>query len=251
MNRSQPLPSLPTWKLKHSQEALEDLVKDPVLFDRGYAMNAVSPGELKFPSWAKCRQSGVILEEIQKRMLPAYIGVDLAGKRRPGNAIVVVGLEVSTNRRYLLETKLGAWTSPETAGVLAEVSSRHNVQAIQVENNAYQQSLIDWVKKEKPDYPYWMKIQAFTTGTNKADPDYGLPVLEVEFHNEAWVVPYSSYENHPSTCVCDWCNSDQQVRLYPKAAATDFVMALWFARDAINKWAPRAGGPIRRNVSRR
>lgn len=252
MNRGQALPSIPTWKTKHPKEALDDLARDEGLWNRGYAMNPISPGELKFPSWEKCRKTGFTLSQLWERKLPAYVGVDLSSKARPGNAIIAVGLEPPVMRRYVLEIRYGAWSSPDTAAALAEVCSHHNVQWIQVENNAYQQSIIDWVKREKANFPYWMKIMPFTTGQGKADPQYGLPGLEVEFKNDAWVVPYGEYEGHPTTCVCDWCHLDQEVRQYPRAATSDGVMAMWFARDAANKWVPRAGGPrVRGNIRRR
>lgn len=251
MNRSQQLPSISTWKRNHSKQALIEIATDPALFNKGYRLQAINPGDLKFPSWPKCRQSGVVLEELWKRQLPAYVGVDLAGKKRPGNAIVVIGIEPGTLRRYLLNVRYGAWSSPDTAKNLAEMCAPHNVQYIQVENNAYQDAIIDWIKKNKTDFPFWMKIEPFTTGANKAEPDIGLPVIEVEFHNDAWVIPYSEYEGHPPTCHCDWCRLDAEVSLYPKAAATDGVMALWFARDAANKWSPRPPRQNRGNMTLR
>lgn len=225
MNEGKKVGRIPCWPLKHGKEQLTELALDEVMFNMGYRLNAVNPGDLKFPSVQKCYAKGVVLGELLRRQLPAYIGVDLAGDKRPGNAIAVVGLDPISHRRYLLEIKFGAWTSPQLAGVLADVCTRHNVQFIQVENNAYQQSLIDWIRKEKPDFPFWMKIKAFTTGKNKADPNYGLPALEVEFSNDAWVFPHSEWEFHPSTCKCDWCRLSLELRLYPKGGSSDGVMA--------------------------
>jgi hypothetical protein len=240
--KTRKLPPIPIWKLKHPKAALQAIAVDVAMFNRGYRMEAIDPGALKFPSFKKCYQSGLVLSELHRRMYPAYIGVDLAGPKRAGNAIVVIGLEPQTMKRYLLEARFGAWSSPTTAGVLAEVASRHNVQYIQVENNAYQQALIDWVKKEKPEFPYWMKIEPYTTGfITKADEHAGLPALEVEFKNEGWVVPSSEFEGHPPGCVCDWCRIKTEVENYPKGSSTDGLMALFFARDAANKWAPRPG----------
>jgi len=58
--------------------------------------------------------------ELHELDLPAYIGVDLAGENRPGNAIAVVGVDPVSHRRYMLEIKFGGWTSPVLAGVLAD-----------------------------------------------------------------------------------------------------------------------------------
>lgn len=245
MNASFKLPNkIPTWKVKHSRKALEAIATDVALFNRGYRMLAINPGDLMFPSWSKCRKSGLVLGELQRRKMPAYIGVDLSSPTRPGNAIAAVGLEPGTMRRYLLEIMYGKWTSPETAAALADVCSRHNVQWIQVENNAYQGALIDWVRKDKVDFPYWMKIEPYTTGEmSKIDREIGLPSLEVEFHNDAWLTPWSEWEAHSATCRCDWCRLDTEFKLYPKGATFDGIMAVFFARDALNKWAPRNAGP--------
>jgi hypothetical protein len=239
VNRGQPIPAIPTWKLKHSREILEEKSRDTASFNRGFRMQAVSPHELLFPSFEKCFDRGVTADELCKRGLPAYIGVDLAGKTRKGNAIAVVGVEPVSQRRAMLEIRYGAWTSPQTAGVLAEICSRHNVQFIQVENNAYQEAIIDWIRKEKGEFPYWTKVEPFTTGSNKADPQYGLPAMEIEFKNKAWIIPYSEWEAHPTTCVCDWCHWSREFGMYPKYKSWDGVMATWFARDALNKWGFR------------
>ncbi len=250
MNPSIKLPSIPTWQLKHSKDLLVEAAKDPATFNRGYRMNAVEPGALKFPSFDSCIQHGLTAAELVARRMPTYIGVDLAGKKRRGNALIGVGLDVVSHRRALLDVRFGAWRSPDTAKHLGAMVDRHATQWIQVENNAYQQSLIDWVKEA--NYPYWPKIEAFTTGSNKADPDYGLPVLEVEFHNGAWIIPGAEFEGHPPDCECDWCRIVKEFRNYPLWDTWDGIMATWFARDALAKWAPKRGGaPLKRNFTRR
>lgn len=249
MNRGVPLPAIPTWKAKHSADQLRPLMTDLATFNRAYRMMSIAPGELLFPSFDQCCVPGMTSSELTKQNMPAYVGVDLSSAQRPGNAIVVVGLRYPELRRVLLEVVTGAWSSPKTAQVLAEVCSRHNVQFIQVENNAYQQALIDWVQKEKPDFPYWMKIEAFTTGASKSAPQYGLPGIEVEFHNKGWIFPLSEWETHETTCVCDWCHLRDEFQSYPKGKTSDVVMATWFARDALNKWAPPVLGAARRGGS--
>lgn len=238
MSNMQKGPPLPTWKLKHGPELLEAKALDSAQYEPGYELKSIRREELMFPSLTNCYNQ-LTADELRKRGYPAYIGVDLAGKKRKGNAIAVVGLDVMSQKRALLEIRYGAWSSPQTAAVLSEVCSRYNVQFIQVENNAYQEAIIDWVKKEKGEFPYWTKVEAFTTGSNKADPQYGLPSLEIEFKNRAWVIPYGEWEGHPSTCKCDWCHWSREMGNFPKYSSWDGVMATWFARDALNKWAPK------------
>lgn len=190
-----------------------------------------------FPSLTTCYASGVVLGEWQRRQLPAFVGVDLAGDKRPGNAITVLGLDPVTKRRYMLEAPMfGAWKSPETAGHIGDLCARHNVRFIMVENNAYQQSLVDWIRHALKQHDFWFKVESFTTGSNKANPTYGLPSLEVEFKNQAWVIPRDEFEGHDPACRCGWCVWIRQMRLYPRGAASDGVMSAWFAREAISRW---------------
>jgi hypothetical protein len=229
--------SLPLWEPKFSRANLDKLANNEAMYARGYRMHAISPGDLLFPSFASCYAPGVVLAEVIARRYPAYVGVDLAGTTRPGNCIFVLGVEPGTQRRYALEVLYGNWSSPTTAGHVAEVCTRHNVQWIQVENNAYQQALIDWMRKEKTG-GIWTKVEPFTTGKNKADPTYGLASLEVELKNRSWVLPEAEWHDHDATCVCGWCRWKREMGMFPQYPTWDGCMAAWFARDAANKWAP-------------
>lgn len=240
--RPQKLPDIPVWQVKHSKELLEEKARDPATFERGYRQRAVSPGELMFPSFEGCLQSGVSAGELLRRGLPTCVGVDLSGPRRPGNAIASVGVDVTNWRKCLTGIRFGKWTSPKTAENLADVCDGHSdLRYVMVENNAYQDSIIDWIKKEKAGNPHWKKIESFTTGANKGSVEFGLPGLEVEFKNGAWVFPYSEWEGHPSTCACDWCRLEREIANYPAGSSYDGLMAVWFASSAIDRWVHRAG----------
>lgn len=243
------LPTIPPWEPKWGTEALRhEANTNPRAFNRGFKMQAYNEEELMFPHFKSCYSHGVVVGDLIRRNLPVFVGVDLAGERRPGNAIVAVGLDVTTQRRILLEVIYGAWKSPETAGMIAGIASRHpNLRYVMVENNAYQQSLIDWVRHSQKDFAgWWHKIEAFTTGKNKADQTHGLPSLEVEFNNRAWVIPADEFAGHPAICLCGWCTLVREVTTYPRGATSDGLMALWFAREAIHKWGgvSGAGGSI-------
>lgn len=230
-----PLPDVPTWSPKFSQENLVK-ISGTRQFDRGFRQQAISDGELMFPSFETCFEPALALGDLVTRRLPAYIGVDLSGPKRPGNFIVVLGLEPTTGRRIPLEVRHGAWTSPETAENINDVCSRHAVEWVMVENNAYQDSIIDWIKANKHAFNFWQRIDAFTTGKNKADEDYGLPGLEIEYKNKAWSIASSAWSGHQSTCLCSWCAWRRQIKMYPRGSATDAVMATWFANSAIQRY---------------
>ncbi len=237
-NVSQKLPNLPLWEPAFSKAKLDEMQADPMFdFEQSMRLQVIRPGELEFPSFKTCYQEGVDVAAACRRGMPVAIGVDLSSATRPGNFITAVGVDIVARRRHLLEVRNGAWKSPETVRQLGEVCANHpGLQYIMVENNAYQGALIDWVNETKADFPWWMKIEPFTTGANKADPILGVRGFEVEFKNKAWVLPASMWEGHKSSCVCAWCVWSREFSLYPKSPTTDGIMATWFAKTAIDRW---------------
>ena len=232
------LPSLPVWSHWNSMRLIKESQENPRAFARGFQMKAFTDSERMFPSFQSCYAHGVVVGDVARRGWPVFIGVDLAGPRRPGTVLFAVALNPQDNRRYPVEIQVGSWTSPETAQRLAQMHDRHpNTRFIMVENNGYQQALVDWINHSQDvTKNFYYKVEAFTTGANKVSPEVGLPSLEIEFKNKAWVVPVDEFAGHPPTCSCGWCTWTTQMRDYPFSAATDSVMACWFAREGIAKW---------------
>ena len=234
-----PLRPIPLWAGPWTEEALKKRYDDnPRSFDRGYRLRAWSDKESSFPSFEQCRTPGLVLGDIVRRtQWPAFTGVDLSGKKRPGNAIVTVRVDPVSRHRYPVDVRYLARAGPEVCESLNIVNEIFRPTVIMVEDNGYQESLLDWVGSEKAKYPFWVKIEATTTtGGKKSDADKGLPSLEVEFKNKAWVVPYSEYEAaglDSPTPACHWVRWDNEFRFHPLAATTDGVMATWFARQGI------------------
>jgi hypothetical protein len=240
VNQSRKLPPIKPWHHWNSDRLRKEQEENSRSFDRGFRMRAFSDDERMYPSFKECFVSGVRVDDVSKRGWPVFIGVDLAGPRRPGNVLFATALEPTTMKRFPLEVLVGAWTSPETARQLAMLHGRHpNVRYIMVENNGYQQAIIDWCQANKGVAgisDFWMKLEATTTGRNKMDPRLGLPGLQVEFANKAWIVPRNTYETHPVTCPCSWCVWDREVRNHPLAPSSDLVMAMWFARQGVENY---------------
>ncbi len=239
MKQTIKLPPVPVWEAHWPTEALRrEQATNPRSFARGFQQRAYEDSERMFPSFEQCYTNGIVVGEIARRGWPTFCGVDLAGTKRPGNVIFVVAVDPASQRRYPVEILAGAWKSPEVAAQLGGVNSRHpNLRVIMVENNGYQQSLVDWIKQAPGDNSYWFKVEAYTTGfDSKVNEVYGLPGLEVEFHNKAWVVPHAEFEGHPPFCRCGWCVWTQETKDYPMGATCDSVMAMFFAREAISLW---------------
>lgn len=237
------LSSIPPWEPKRGQQFLKDTATtNPSGYAKGFMMQSYEVGDLWFPSFRKCFSIGANLAEWKQRGLPTFVGVDLAGDKRPGNALVVLGLDPTTQHRYVLDVRNWSGSVMETIRHITDaVTQCGNLQYVMIENNGVQQMLIDWITQGSQRPWWWHKVEPFTTGKNKADERYGLRTLEVEFHHQAWVVPANEFSSHAPTCLCSWCTWAREFSLYPKGASTDLCMASWFARDAISRWGGAIG----------
>lgn len=248
------LAPLPLWEERWNRQALIDRsTRAPRGFKRGFQMKAFTDDEATFPSFEKCRLPGARVAELRKNNWPAFTGVDLSGKKRPGNAIVTVKVDPVRRYRYPIDVRYGKWKSSQLCEVLQEVDNLYHPIVMMVEDNGYQESLIDWVGAQKDKFTFWMKVEGTTTtGGNKADPDIGLPGMEVEFAAGAWIIPYGEYEGtegspiitgdgdeeeqqgtHSEWQVRQWARWDYEFRHHPMASTSDGVMATWFARQGI------------------
>jgi hypothetical protein len=194
-------------------------------FARGFRQEVLDDSARTFPSVLKCACENLNPLEYMGANWPVFTGVDLSSDKRPGNAIVSIAQRRADKMRLPISARFGNWTSPELWRELEEEDRRFHPQIFMVETNAYQKALKEWGMTLNATLP----VQGFTTGANKADPDMGLPGLEVEFSNGGWMIP--RYE-HPLDCDCGWCRLWAELLAHPLAETTDGVMALWFAREA-------------------
>ena len=151
-------------------------------------------------------------------------------KERPRTVIFTIAVD-ENKRRWPVEIRRGHWSGPETARQIIAMHQRFLPEAITVENNAYQDTLIDWIKLVTPDAS--IPLRPFTTGANKADEQIGLPGLAAEFENGAWVIPTDG--GHGEDCHCEHCVWISEMRNYPAAPLSDTVMACWFAREGARR----------------
>uniref|UniRef100_A0A6H1Z825 Terminase n=1 Tax=viral metagenome TaxID=1070528 RepID=A0A6H1Z825_9ZZZZ len=236
------LPDLSLWSPRWNQERLNDKeLEDRRSFAQGFRMLPYQDDEKAFPSVTQCYHSNLVLGEILRAPWVKVMGVDLAGTKRPGNFITVVALEPTHRRRVLIAAQRGKWSSPETAKRIAKLNEDvGGCRVILVEDNAYQSALVDWMRQMKLDC--WPLIRPFTTtGPKKVDPALGVKSLEVEFSNNAWIIP-TEWESHEVGCQCGWCTIKVELEDYPMASSTDGVMSLWFCRQGIDIWSAPSGG---------
>lgn len=233
---------IPLWDHWSEERLRARAAEGERAFERGFRLRAISDSERTFAAYSRCRVPGVRAADMVQADWPTFTGVDLSGKKRPGNAIITIALDPRTGRRYPVDVRFGAWQSNETCDNLAAVDERWRPRVIVVENNGYQNALIEWAKATTRG-EFWTKIEAWRTdGGNKYDEAFGLPSLQVEFNNQAWVFPLLEWEGatpQDNNSAGFWARLDYELRNHPVAATSDGVMALWFARQGLELYGGR------------
>lgn len=234
----------PLWPEMWPTERLQQRAREigGRAYARGFRLIALSDEDALFRAITRCLRPDLDRTHIQAHWR-TYTGVDLghsrrkassgrARKEKPYTVIFTLALD-EQKRRWPVEIRRGHWTGPETAKQIIEVHQRHLPEAIVVENNAYQDTLLDWIRLVTPDAT--IPLEPFTTGANKADEQTGLPGLAAEFESGAWIIPTSG--GHGEDCRCELCVWVDEMKNYPAAPLSDTIMACWFAREAARTMA--------------
>jgi hypothetical protein len=256
---------MPSWEGRWTAEKLQERYFQitPRAFDRGFRQRPSSSTDLIFPHF---RQNEVFFYNENWRSIdnpthpgyvdpewPRYLGVDLSGKHRRGNVVFVLALSPK-GVRIVLDVVLGAWDSPEMARQINEAFKEHSPRVVFVENNAYQQALIDWIIDAGLDCASY--VEGFHTGSKKMDPQIGLPSMDVQFSMGMWRcgVPHGEHEIlaqapgvHGCACgVCTWVR-DCRVTTF-EDDTPDTVMASFIAKEASRiggKWTAESVQVVR------
>lgn len=178
---------------------------------------------------------------------PKYSGVDLGiGQTEEHKPSVIFTVAVADGSdesipegtRIPIDIRRGNWNSPDTARQLVEMYSELRPEVIKVENNYYQQALIDWIGDiQNIDLP----LQPHFTGSQKLHPQHGIPLLAAEFERDRWHIPMRS--PHDDVCNCTICQWIKEMLDYSiDAKSTDLVMACWFSQRGIKEAEMFSGG---------
>lgn len=172
--------------------------------------------------------------------VPICHGVDLAGKRTKNSAFTVLfSIAIHPNqRRQVLRIKSGQWDGPQIIDEIALTNERFGG-VFMVENNATQSWIMQFTR-ERVVVP----LLPFTTGRNKANPQFGVESLAVEMQNEGWIIPCD--QRGRGDTLDDFALDDEvenwitQLREYERSEHTgDHVMASWFARECARRTVRR------------
>ena len=223
------------WADKWSEAKLEKRRQDvgERVFARQYLLNAMSDEERTFPerslghSFDPTRAD--VGDDVDVEWV-TYGGVDLAsafGRKNAWTVIWTLALNPHDNKLYFKEMYRRRMSFPDTVAAVIQQYRKHNWRLGKVENNAYQQAVIDAVAEQDRSIP----IEPFTTGQNKADEKVGLPGMAVAFEKGKFAIPSARFPLAPDdlSMIAVLMN---ELRTHPGGEFSDTVMALWFAWSA-------------------
>ena len=216
--------TIPLWDAEWTCEKLKSQFKDigSVAFDRGYRQVALNDDSRTFPSSDHIFKQH-LGQDLVRPDWPRVAGIDPFGKV---GVIFVGAINPHTHQRVCIEIIRRKMPPKQMVQEILDVYARHKCLVMVCENNASQEAIVQWVTEVGG---LALPIVPFTTGKQKADPVLGLPSLEVEFANGAWIVPTRGIDaadaNHPVNVF------KYELRAHPVAEASDTVMAAWFFRE--------------------
>jgi len=154
-----------------------------------------------------------------------FTGVDLAVQRHAAadETCLFTLYQRPDGRRQVVNIQAGKWTGPEIVDRVISTHQRFG-SIVVVENNAAQDFILQFVRQQEVTVP----VLPFTTGKNKAHPEFGVESIAAEFAAGRWVIPsHNGRTRHAQ--VDRWI---QELLFYdPRAHTGDRLMACWFARE--------------------
>lgn len=214
---------IPVWELWNEKRLKEQIRTIGVrAFNRGYRQEALSDEDRTFPSSDKIFNWDLSVSDVVQSHFPRILGCDPFGQA----VVISVWALAQSGRRILVEKRRGKWAPERTIAELLDAYEVHQPSIMVVENNAAQEAIIGWFKAVSQVIP---PVMPFVTGKQKADPELGLPGMEIEFANDMWLVPCKGVDpldsEHPINVF------KKELRSHPIGEAADTVMAAWFARE--------------------
>lgn len=154
-----------------------------------------------------------------------YTGVDLAVQRHSSadwTALFTIIVHPD-GKREVLNCERGKWSGPEIVQRIFQAHERYHSICV-VENNAAQDFLLQWAAASGAGF-----IRPFTTGRNKANPEFGVESLATEMAVGKWIIP--SHQGRVPPALEPWLS--EMLYYDPQSHTGDCLMASWFAREGV------------------
>ena len=179
---------------------------------------------------------------------PKVVGVDLAASMQDSAAYtVLVTLAIGPHgEMYLVDIARGRMRHYETVEKIRENYREYHPQLVMVENNGYQQAMIDALEEDA----YLIPVAPFTTTAKaKHSESVGIRGMATMFQRGKWDIPVRGLVDRdkfdpdaPVTSLDTWLMSEVEKDViasllrefsdYPSGRFSDQVMACWFATHA-------------------
>ncbi len=162
------------------------------------------------------------------RPLQCFTGVDLGigtGEEHALTVLFTIALR-DDGRRLVANIEAGRWKAPEIIDRLESHYRRFNT-TLMVESNGAQQFIVDLVRDRN------IPVEAFHTGGNKWDPEWGVESLAVEMRNRMWVLPSGTAGDRLHSEGEAW--KRECLNFNPTEHTGDRLMASWLARECLRR----------------
>jgi phage terminase large subunit-like protein len=234
------------WPTKWDEETLENKRAElgERAFTRQYLLNAMSDEERTFPDESLKKSLNFEIADIGEleggEPIPdnwaTYGGVDLGatmGKKSSWSVIWTLAKNPVGGKLYLKEIWRRRVTFARVVEAIKDQFKRHLWRRVNVENNAYQQAVVDALEADERSIP----VKGFTTGaSNKANEEIGLPGLNVAIEKGNFAFPAARMNKEslsfPPDEVTPLSVFWSEITNHPGGEHTDTIMALWFAYRA-------------------
>jgi hypothetical protein len=216
------------WSAERIEEARMDL--GPIEANRQLFCVARSDEEARFKKdWidncldrGRGRQLAYGLNQIPSGY-SVYTGVDLSvgGEKADLTCLFTIIVHPDESREVLC-VESGRWSGPEIVSRIIDTHQRYQGLVL-VENNAAQEFILQFTRRASA-----VPVVPFTTGKNKANPEFGIESLATELANGKWIIP-SIRGRGASAEIEAWIQ--EMMNYSPNAHTGDRLMASWFARE--------------------
>ncbi len=164
-----------------------------------------------------------------------FTGIDL-GHRDGGESspsVIFTVARMPNGIRIPIDIKINRTANPmDISRAIIDTYQTFNPRLIRVENNGAQKYLLEILSTLGPKS---MPVEGEFTGSQKLDPNIGVPSLLAEIETGQWKIPLGAGGDHQEdVCGCNFCYWMNEVKNYP-LARMDTVMAAWLAVAGLKK----------------
>jgi len=225
------------WPLSRITQKREEL--GPLEFARQMLCKARDDAESRFKrEWIDLclqRGNGRTLQHAIATIPPGcsvYTGVDLAVQQHSSADLTAFTtiMVYPNGDRELINIESGRMVGPEIVQRVQQL--HHRYQGIFfVENNSSQEFILQFIRSSSA-----IPVRPFTTGKNKAHPEFGVEGLAAEMANGKWIIPNRDGRMHSEVEAL----VNEMLYYDPKSHTGDRLMSLYFAREAARQGNIRA-----------